>query len=93
MAEQLEPTNVNAILKELSDIKANLAVNSAETSNIKSSISEIKVDIKEIKNDYVIRREFDDAIREVKDSIAPLKKFVFALGLAVVGAILQQVLK
>ena len=84
-------------MKELSDIKASLSVNTNETQNIKASISEIKVDIKEIKTDFVGRREFTDAINAIREQIQPLKKFVYGLvatiGIAVLGAILQQVLK
>lgn len=55
------PTNMDNILKELSDIKSSLAVNTSETANIKNNINDIKVDIKEIKNDFVNRREFNEA--------------------------------
>ena len=41
------------IMKELSDIKSSLAVNTSETSNIKSSIVEIKTDIRDIKTKYI----------------------------------------
>lgn len=36
------------ILKELSDIKASLAVNTNETSNIKTTVGEVKVSVKEV---------------------------------------------
>ncbi len=41
------------VMKELSDIKSSLAVNTSETQNIKGSIVEIKADIREIKTKYV----------------------------------------
>ena len=69
-----QDSNVNAILKELSDIKANLAVNSTETSNIKTSIVEIKQDIREIKTDFVTRREFNDAMKVLREE-DPSKDF------------------
>ncbi len=50
-------TDTSAILKELSDIKANLAVNSSETVNIKTTISEIKVDLREIKSNFVTQTQ------------------------------------
>lgn len=56
--------NVNSILRELSDIKTNLALNTQQTSNLEKNVNEIKTDIKEIKNDYVSRREFNDFTRE-----------------------------
>src|SRR3990167_10469520 len=64
--------NHGTILKELSDIKASLAVNTNETQNIKSSIVEIKQDIREIKTDFVTRREFNEAIKTIRDE-TPVK--------------------
>ncbi|HEX5429850.1 MAG TPA: hypothetical protein VFX17_02090 [Patescibacteria group bacterium] len=55
------------VLKELSDIKSSLAVNTNETANIKQSIAEIKLDIREIKTDFVTRREFNDAIKTLRE--------------------------
>lgn len=85
------------VMKELSDIKSSLSVNTSETQNIKQSIQEIKIDIKEIKNDYVARREFNETIAAVREEISPLKKFVYTiigfLGLAVLGAIINLVIK
>ena len=49
--------NVNSILKELSDIKVSLGVNTNETQNIKSSIGEIKSDIHEIKANYITQEQ------------------------------------
>jgi hypothetical protein len=88
--------NQNAVLKELSDIKASLAVNTNETANIKGSVTEIKTDIREIKNDFVSRREFNDGLTAVREEITPIKKVVYGMVglilLAVVGAIVQTVL-
>ncbi len=41
--------NHTAILKELSEISKNLAVNTNETSNIKNSVTKIELDVKETK--------------------------------------------
>lgn len=84
------------LMKELSDIKASLAVNTNETQNIKASIGEIKTDIKEIKNDFVNRREFSEAIKDLHEEISPLKKMIYAVisvvVMTVLGAILSQVI-
>ena len=65
--------------------------------NIKLSISEIKADIKEIKNDYVIRREFNEALVAVRDDLAFFQKLVYSvfsvMGLAIVGAIFKLIFK
>jgi hypothetical protein len=95
--ENTDTPQGSAILKELSDIKASLAVNTNETANIKSSMTEIKGDIKDIKNDFVSRREFTEALKEVRGQISPIKKVVYtlisAMGLAVLGAIFKLILK
>lgn len=72
--EQQKDVHSTTILKELSDIKANLAVNSNETANIKASISEIKSDMKEIKNDFVNRREFNEALKAIREEFNPNDK-------------------
>ncbi len=68
MKTDAEQTNTqsNAILKELSDIKASLAVNTSETGNIKVTISEIKSDIKEIKSDSASRRELNETSAAIR---------------------------
>lgn len=106
--ETIESNHSSAILKELSDIKASLAVNTNETANIKASISEIKGDMKEIKNDFVNRREFNEGIKSVREEadaankavkadIQPLKKFVYGvisiMGAVILGALLNQIIK
>lgn len=89
--------NHGTILKELSDIKASLAVNTSETANIKSSVNEIKVTIKEIQHDFVNRREFTEGIMAVREEINPIRKIVYGMvGLiliAFVGAMVSFVLK
>lgn len=89
-------TNQSVLLKELSDIKASLAVNTSETANIKGSVTEIKTDIREIKQDFVSRREFNDGLTAVRDEIGLLKKIVYGgVGLilvAVVSALVRLVL-
>lgn len=87
----------SAILKELSDIKSSLAVNTNETANIKASLLEMKGDIKEIKNDFVSRREFNEVTMDIKNSISPLKKWMYglmsAIGLSVLAGLLKLVIK
>ena len=96
MADQAEEkTNGQhlAVLKELSDIKASIAVNTTETANIKFTVSEIKSDIRDIKEDFVNRREFNEGLKALRDEVAPLKKFVYGLiavvMLSVLGAIIN----
>ncbi len=55
------------ILKELSDIKASLAVNTSETQNIKGTISEIKVDIRDIKTNAVTQDQFKTVVESHAD--------------------------
>lgn len=94
-----EDTNINqnAILKELSDIKSSLAVNTNETANIKASITEIKADIKDIKNDFITRREMTETLATLKEEISPLKKIVYGcvtlILIGFVGGILALVYK
>ena len=45
------------IMKELSDIKTSLAVNTSETQNIKETVNEVKKDIKEIKTSYITQEQ------------------------------------
>jgi uncharacterized coiled-coil DUF342 family protein len=100
--------NVSAVLKELSDIKSSLAVNTNETANIKGSISEIKSDIKDIKADVVTRREFNDtvntlrkesgeAVTDIRKSLSDAKKLMWgaisAVGIVLLNAILKLVIK
>lgn len=56
-----------AILKELSDIKSSLAVNTSETANIKNHITDIKADIKDIKALYVTINEYKSGRETVSD--------------------------
>ena len=97
MDEIIQDHNASTILKELSDIKSSLAVNTSETANIKQSIAEIKVDIKEIKDDYVIRREFNEALIQIRADLAFFQKLVYSvfsvIGLAVVGAVFKLIFK
>jgi len=95
--EEQQNGNTGAILKELSDIKASLAVNTNETANIKARVSEIGTDIREIKNDYVIRREFNESLKDIRERVSFFQKIVYsvfaAIGLAVLGSILNLVIK
>lgn len=91
----------SAILKELSDIKSSLAVNTSETKNIKETIGEIKTDVKEIKNDNVNRREFTEALTVIRDEmeekVSPLRKFIYGIigivGAAIIGGIMTILMK
>ena len=65
----MEQTNINQpdsqgsqnnqgnILRELSDIKTSIGINTEATNNMKENISEIKVDLKEIKNNAVTQEQ------------------------------------
>lgn len=96
MPEDQSGYQATVILKELSDIKSSLAINTTETANIKQNISEIKTDMREIKNSFVTQIEFKAEVKKIADEISPLKKFVYgfaaAVGLAVLGAVLKMVL-
>lgn len=96
--------NEAAILSQLSAISISLAVNTAETTNIKAIIAEIKADVKDIKAGAVTRKELEDALTIVKNDIAQLKedisqqkKVIYgALGtvfLAFLGAVLKLIIK
>lgn len=84
-----ENTNHTAtIMKELSDIKASLAVNTNETANIKGSVGEIKSDIKDIKNDSVNRREFSENVNSLSSltkDVRYLQKVTW-IGLGIISA-------
>jgi hypothetical protein len=93
--------NHGTILKELSDIKSSLAVNTSETANIKVSIIEIKNDIREIKNDFVNRREHTEALANLgaslREEISPLRKILYGVvalvGTALIGALMKLVIR
>lgn len=82
-----------SILNELSTIRISLTENTTETRNIKSDISNIKDSIKEIRDNYIPRREFDDAFRTIREEISPLRRFVYGIigtiSLFFLGAILN----
>jgi hypothetical protein len=70
-----EGTNSN-IMRELSGIKSSLAVQTAETVNIKGIIGEIKSDIKEIKTGYINQEQHKtlvDCIAEHNLKIASIE--------------------
>lgn len=72
-------TSNAGIMKELSDIKMNLAVNTAETQNIKSTISEMKVDIHEIKSLYVTHSEYDTFSKITTKTLGEQSKLITRL--------------
>jgi hypothetical protein len=101
-----EPNNHNStVLKELSDVKASLAVNTNETQNIKNTLGEIKQDIREIKSDSVSRREFNESINSmnlIKGDVETLKEFrwklvgitsLAAAGMTFIGQLILNYLK
>lgn len=71
------------IMKELSDIKTNLAVNTNETGNIKASLGKIEASVNQIQAEFVSRREFNDRMTTVEEQISPLKKVVYG-GVAII---------
>ncbi len=83
-------------MTEIIDQPPNSALN-VKLDYMQRDIKEIKDDVKDIKNEYVSRREFTDSVKAIREEISPLKKFVYAiisvLGIAVLGAILNMVLK
>lgn len=87
--DSLNNTHISTLMKELSDIKSSLAVNTNETANIKQSIAEIKTDVKDIKSDGVNRREFNDTlgiISELRKDVQFLQKVAYG-GLTLLGAV------
>lgn len=101
MSDQINNQNPDSgnsnILKELSDIKSSLSVNTNETSNIKATVNEIKTTVKEIQNNYITRREHDSDLSAIREEISPIRKFVYGLIsvvlLAVIGAVLALVVR
>ncbi len=91
--EDITTNHTSTILKELSDIKSSLAVNTNETANIKARLTDIQADVKEMKTESVSRREFTDVntttattITDMKKDIDFLKKVAYG-GLAIVAAV------
>lgn len=55
---------------------------------IQRDVRQIQVDISVIRNDFVSRREFTEAIKELKETVAFLQKIIFGfIGLIVVGVL------
>jgi hypothetical protein len=50
------------IMKELSDIKTSLAVNTNETSNITKSLEEVKIAVKEIIKNYITQAQHKELV-------------------------------
>jgi len=96
MSDQAPNDQSTAILKELSDIKSSLAVNTDETANIKQRVTELQVDVKEIKNDFINRREFNEQIATLSGRVDFFQKIVYSvfsvIGIAVLAAILRLVI-
>jgi hypothetical protein len=60
-------SNQGNIMKELSDIKTSLAVNTTETSNIKDSVNEVKLDVKEMKKNYITQEQHKELVESHAD--------------------------
>ena len=68
MADNIQNNSQNSqgnIMKELSDIKTSLAVNTTETQNIKETINEVKTDVKEMKKNYINQEQHNELIKRV----------------------------
>lgn len=91
------PDQSVAILKELSDIKSALAVNTNETANIKQRVTELQVDVKEMKSDSVTPRELDEKLAALKEDISFFKKIVYSslafMAAAIATAIFKLIFK
>ena len=75
------------IMKELSDIKSSLAVNTNETSNIKATVNEIKQTIKDIQNRYITQEDHKILSDTVFDHETRIRKLEL-WGAIALGAIL-----
>jgi hypothetical protein len=64
---------------------------------IQKDIGEIKKDIKEIKTDYIIRREFNEALLDIRRQLAFFQKIVYSvfsvMGLGLAAAVFKLVFK
>lgn len=78
------------------DITTNEVLN-VKLDYIQKDIAIIKTDIKEIKSDYIIRREFNEALVEIRSQLAFFQKIVYSVftvvGLSVLAAILKLIIK
>lgn len=97
MNELLEPQST-LIMKELSDIKEKLATNTAETSNVKSTVNEIKSEIRTIQQSFVTHEEFKivtDITKDHESRVRSLEKNVWkAIGaLAVLQVLIPIIIK
>lgn len=64
---------------------------------LQRDIREIKSDVKDIKSDFINRREFNEALTDVRKDVAFIQKIVYgAVGLiciGVIGGLLKLVIK
>lgn len=73
-----DATNTSAIMRELGDLKRDLAINSTKTEGIEKSVSKIEETIK----DYPNRREFNlvvDRLNSIESDVGTLKEFRWKL--------------
>lgn len=73
--EELNAQNI-VILKELTDMGKLLAVIDNRIKNVENTQIEAKLDIREIKNDFVNRREFNEAMKTIQDDSIPSVKSI-----------------
>lgn len=64
------------ILKELAEMGKILAVIDNRIKTVENIQIEVKSDIKEIKNDFVNRREFNEAMKAMKEDFIPSSKII-----------------
>lgn len=54
------------VMKELSDIKEKLAINTTQTSNVAANVDEIKRDVKTLPSIFINRSEYDARHKELE---------------------------
>lgn len=67
-------SNQGNIMKELSDIKTSLAVNTETTSNIKESVNDVKGVVKEMQRNYITQDQHNVLVIGAKDHETRIRK-------------------
>ena len=67
-------SNQGNIMKELSDIKTSLAVNTETTSNIKESVNDVKGVVKEMQRNYITQEQHKVLVDSIADHESRLRK-------------------
>ncbi len=73
------PSDNILILKELSDIKEKLATNTAETSGVKTTVTDIRTDLRTIQQSFVTHIEFGAQQKEAEKLAADHEKRIRTL--------------